>query len=145
MPTIGDLIDLRLAVSSTVAAAGGDGHGHPRRRDGARVPGQGSSGRPGGDGATPPQGVGGAGAGAVAPRPAVPKLSKDAYRRRKAAVEADLERLEGRRSLLEAALADPDVQSNFVELRRIGNELADVDGALAAAEEAWLLVEEAAP
>jgi hypothetical protein len=73
------------------------------------------------------------------------RLSKDAYRRRKAAVEADLERLQARKSLLEAALSDPDVQSNFVELRRIGNELADVDGALAAAEEAWLLVEEMAP
>jgi ATP-binding cassette subfamily F protein 3 len=134
-----------VGISAAVAAAGGDGHGHPRRRDGARVPGRGSSARPGGDGATPPQGDGDAGAGAAAPRPAAPKLSKDAYRRRKAAVEADLERLEGRRSLLEAALADPEVQSNFVELRRIGNELADVDGALAAAEEAWLLVEEAAP
>ena len=32
-----------------------------------------------------------------------------------------------------------------MELRRIGNELAEVDGALAAAEEAWLLVEEMAP
>ena len=73
------------------------------------------------------------------------KLSKDAYRRRKATVEADLERLESRKELLESALADPEVQANFVELRRIGNELAEVDGALAAAEEAWLLVEEMAP
>ena len=70
-----------------------------------------------------------------APRP---KLSKDAYRRQLAAAEADLTRLGLRKSHLELALADPVVQSNFVELRRVTSELADVDAALAAAEEAWL-------
>jgi hypothetical protein len=42
-------------------------------------------------------------------------------------------------------MADPEVQANFVELRRLSNELAEVDEALAAAEEAWLIVEEQAP
>ena len=111
-----------VRVSASVAAAG-DGHGHPRHAAAASV----------GAAAAPPA------------RGPVAKLSKDAYRRRKASVESDLERLGARKSLLEAALTDPDVQSNFVELRRIANELADVDGSLAAAEEAWLLIEEAAP
>ena len=88
-------------------------------------------------------GSGAIGSGAIA-RPA-PRLSKDTYRRRKGAVEADLERLGRRRSELEAAMADPEVQANFVELRRLSNELAEVDEALAAAEEAWLIVEEQAP
>ncbi len=139
------------AVSASVAAAGGDGHGR-RRHDGqhaapagapdARVAGGAGVAALGAGGAA--QAVAGPGSPAAA-RPPAKKLSKDAYRRRKATVEADLERLGARKALLEAALADPDVQSNFVELRRIGNELADVDGALAAAEEAWLLVEEMAP
>jgi hypothetical protein len=34
-------------------------------------------------------------------------------------VEADLERLGARRSALDAALADPEVLGNFVELRRV--------------------------
>ncbi|MEI8334112.1 MAG: ATP-binding cassette domain-containing protein, partial [Chloroflexota bacterium] len=76
---------------------------------------------------------------------AAPKLSKDAYRRRKLVVEADLERLGRRKGELETAIVDPEVQSNFVEMRRIANELADVDEALGAAEEAWLIVEEQAP
>ena len=37
------------------------------------------------------------------------------------------------------------VQSNFIELRRVTSELADVDTALAAAEEAWLVLAERAP
>ncbi|CAN5760202.1 ABC-F family ATP-binding cassette domain-containing protein [soil metagenome] len=74
-----------------------------------------------------------------------PKLSKDAYRRRKQVVEDDLTRLGLRKSQLELALGDPRVQSNFVELRRVTSELADVDQALAQAEDAWLVMEELAP
>ena len=59
--------------------------------------------------------------------------------------EAELTRLGLRRSHLELAMGDPDVQGNFVELRRIGSELADVDVALAAAEDAWLELEERRP
>jgi ATP-binding cassette subfamily F protein 3 len=73
------------------------------------------------------------------------KLSKDAYRRQLAAVEADLTRLGLRKNHLELALGDPAVQANFVELRRVTSELADVDTALAAAEESWLELEERAP
>ena len=73
------------------------------------------------------------------------RLSKDAYRRQKAATEADLTRLGLRRSHLELAMGDPEVQGNFVELRRIGSELADVDVALEAAEDAWLELEERRP
>jgi ATP-binding cassette subfamily F protein 3 len=73
------------------------------------------------------------------------KLSKDAYRRQKAIVDADLSRLGLRKSHLELAMADPTVASNFVELRRISSELVDVDQALANAEHAWLELEERAP
>ncbi len=73
------------------------------------------------------------------------KLSKDAYRRGRAAVDAELTRLGLRKSHLELALGDPAVGSNFVELRRITSELADVSVALEAAEEAWLELEERAP
>jgi len=73
------------------------------------------------------------------------KLSKDAYRRQKAVVDADLSRLGLRKSHLEFAMADPTVASNFVELRRISSELVDVDQALANAENAWLELEERAP
>jgi hypothetical protein len=72
-------------------------------------------------------------------------LSKNAYRRQKAAVDADLSRLGLRKSHLELAMADPAVASNFVELRRITSELVDVDRALAIAEDAWLEIEERAP
>ena len=41
--------------------------------------------------------------------------------------------------------ASPSVTANFVELRRVTSELADVDAALAAAEDAWLELEEQAP
>jgi ATP-binding cassette subfamily F protein 3 len=83
----------------------------------------------------------------AAPRPAprATKLSKDAYRRQKAVIEDDLTRLGLRRGHLELALADPAIAANFVELRRVTSELADVEQALAAAEEAWLLLEERAP
>ena len=42
-------------------------------------------------------------------------------------------------------MGDPAVQGNFVELRRVTSELADIDVALAAAEDAWLELEERAP
>ena len=58
-------------------------------------------------------------------------LSKDAYRRQRAVVDADLTRLGLRKSQLELALGRPDTQANFVELRRVASELADVDTALA--------------
>jgi ATP-binding cassette subfamily F protein 3 len=73
------------------------------------------------------------------------KLSKDAYRRQKASAEAELTRLGLRKSHLELSLGDPSVAANYVEMRRITSELADVEQALAAAEDAWLEVEERAP
>ncbi len=81
---------------------------------------------------------------AARPTPRV-TLSKDAYRRRRQAVEDDLTRLGLRKSQLELALSDPRVQSNFVELRRVSSELADVDAALAQAEDAWLVLADQAP
>ena len=75
----------------------------------------------------------------------MPKLSKDAYRRQREILDADLTRLGLRRSHLELALGDPSVRSNFVELRRVSSELADVESGLAAAEDAWLSLEERAP
>ena len=88
-----------------------------------------------------------AGPGTAPPRPRTrrPRLSKDAYRRRSAALETELTRLGLRKNHLELALGDPAVQANFVELRRVTSELADVDVALASAEEAWLELEEQAP
>jgi ATP-binding cassette subfamily F protein 3 len=77
------------------------------------------------------------------PRPA--RLSKDAYQRQKTALDAELTRLGLRKNHLELALGDPSVAANFVELRRVTSELADVDAALAAAEDAWLSLEERAP
>ena len=73
------------------------------------------------------------------------KLSKEAYRRQKVAVEADLTRLHLRKNHLELAMGDPAVASNFVELRRVSSELADIDAALASAEDAWLELEDRAP
>jgi hypothetical protein len=73
------------------------------------------------------------------------KLSKEAYRRQKSAAEAELTRLGLRRSHLELAMGDPSVQANFVEMRRVTSELADIDVALVAAEDAWLELEERAP
>ena len=52
---------------------------------------------------------------------------------------------EGQGLPLELALGDPAISANFVELRRVTSELADVDAALAAAEDAWLELEERAP
>jgi energy-coupling factor transporter ATP-binding protein EcfA2 len=74
-----------------------------------------------------------------------PKLSKDAYRRQRESVDGELTRLGLRKNHLELAMADPAVQSNFIELRRVTSELADVEVALAAAEDAWLALEERAP
>jgi ATP-binding cassette subfamily F protein 3 len=76
---------------------------------------------------------------------AATKLSKDTYRRRKAAVDEELTHLVERRRSLESAMQDPSVHGNFVELRRVSGELATVNDALAAAEEAWLELEETAP
>jgi ATP-binding cassette subfamily F protein 3 len=73
------------------------------------------------------------------------KLSKDAYRRQLASVEGELTRLGLRKTHLELAVGDPQVQANFVELRRVTSELADVEAALATAEEAWLDLEQRAP
>ena len=73
------------------------------------------------------------------------KLSKDAYRRQKGAVDADLTRLNLRKNHLELAMADPVVAGNFVEMRRVSSELADIEAALVAAEDAWLELEERAP
>jgi len=85
-----------------------------------------------------------------APKPAAratarPKLSKDAYRRRREALDAELARLGLRRSQLDLAMGQPSVAANFVEMRRVTSELADVERALAAAEDAWLELEEQAP
>ncbi|TAK02689.1 MAG: ABC transporter ATP-binding protein [Chloroflexota bacterium] len=74
-----------------------------------------------------------------------PKLSKDAYRRQREAIDAELTRLGLRKNHLELAIGDPGVRSNFVELRRITSELADVESALIIAEDAWLAIEERAP
>jgi len=73
------------------------------------------------------------------------RLSKDAYRRLKAGVDADLSRLGLRKSQLELAMATPGIAANFVEMRRVASELADVEQALAAVEDAWLDLEERAP
>ncbi len=74
-----------------------------------------------------------------------PKLSKEAYRRRREAVDAELARLGLRKSQLELAIGTPAIAANFVEMRRVTSELADVDRALAEAEDAWLELEEVAP
>jgi ATP-binding cassette subfamily F protein 3 len=73
------------------------------------------------------------------------RLSKDAYRRQRDAVDAELTRLGLRKNHLELELSRPAVQANFIELRRVSSELADVEAALGAAEDAWLALEERAP
>ena len=80
-------------------------------------------------------------AGAVAPAAPVAKLSKEQARRRRAAVEADLERYGLKKSQLELALLDPQVLASYTDLARVSSELADVAAALLAAEEAWLELE----
>jgi ATP-binding cassette, subfamily F, member 3 len=124
-------------------------HGGHTPAPGARKPGVAVGGRTHGDGARPGGGVvPSAAPGASAPvaeRPPVQKLSKDAYRRRKIQLDDELHRLAERKRQLESALQDPGVHGNFLELRRVSGELASVDQALAAAEQAWLEMEEAAP
>jgi ATPase subunit of ABC transporter with duplicated ATPase domains len=73
------------------------------------------------------------------------KLSKDAYRRQRESADAELTRLGLRKNHLELEMANPSIQANFIELRRVTSELADVEAALDSAEEAWLAVEERAP
>ena len=73
------------------------------------------------------------------------KLSKDAYRRQKIAVDAELTRLGLRKTQLELSMGSPAISANFVEMRRVASELADVEQALASAEDAWLELEERAP
>jgi len=73
------------------------------------------------------------------------KLSKDAYRRQKSVVDAELTRLGLRKTQLELSLGSPAITANFVEMRRVTSELADVEQALAVAEEAWLDLEDRAP
>jgi ATP-binding cassette subfamily F protein 3 len=75
----------------------------------------------------------------------LPRLSKDAYRRERARIETDLARLGERKMTLESGLSEPAVQANFVELRRLSSELAEVNAALDLAEDAWLTLEERAP
>ena len=82
---------------------------------------------------------------AKAPARARPKLSKDAYRRRREALDLELGRLGLRKSQLELSMGMPSVTANFVEMRRVTSELADVERALADAEDAWLELEELAP
>jgi ATP-binding cassette, subfamily F, member 3 len=73
------------------------------------------------------------------------RLSKDAYRRQRESIDAELTRLGLRKNHLELELSKPTVQANFIELRRVSSELADVESALGAAEDAWLALEERAP
>jgi len=73
------------------------------------------------------------------------KLSKDLYRRRKAAIDEELAHLYDRKRQLETALGDPAVHGNFMELRRVTSELATVNEGLEAAEVAWLEMAESAP
>jgi hypothetical protein len=84
-------------------------------------------------------------AGKAVVRPRQPKLSKDAYRKQRAFVDGEVTRLGLRKNHLELALGDPAVGANFIELRRITSELADVSAGLEAAEEAWLELEDRAP
>ena len=89
------------------------------------------------------------GAAAAPAKPAKPvrreRLSKDAYRRQRETLDAELSRLGLRKSHLELAMSDPTVAANFVEMRRVTSELVDVDAALTVAEDAWLELEERAP
>ncbi len=114
-----------------------------RLRGGSR---RGPFGPSAGTGAPSPETAGSNGSAAPPrPRPKREKLSKDAYRKQKAAVESDLTRLNLRRNHLELAMSDPAVAANFVEMRRVTSELADIEVALGTAEDVWLSVEERAP
>ena len=76
-------------------------------------------------------------AGVVKPE----RLSKEQARRRRAAIESDLERHGLRKGQLELAMLDPKVISSYTELAKVASELADVTAALQEAEEAWLALE----
>jgi ATP-binding cassette subfamily F protein 3 len=148
----------RAAVSDGWTVAGAIDREARRLRPGGDFPGRaGRSGPAPSDSEPPRERVGSGSAGAAtavaiaSPAPARraaargPKLSKDAYRRQRESVDGELTRLGLRKNHLELAMADPAVQSNFIELRRVTSELADVEVALAAAEDAWLALEERAP
>jgi ATP-binding cassette, subfamily F, member 3 len=133
-------------------ASGGEGY-VAGRADRARTPAAAAAGARGSG-----PGVGATGASGAAPaattatngrapesRPKVARLSKDAYRRQRETIDAELTRLGLRKNHLELELTKPAVQSNFIELRRVSSELADVETALRAAEDAWLALEERAP
>ncbi len=83
----------------------------------------------------------------AASRPVVrrEKLSKDAYKRQRAQVDGELTRLGLRKTQLELSMGSPAIAANFVEMRRVTSELADVERSLATAEDAWLELEERAP
>ena len=126
-------VRVRAAVAEDPSS---DGNGsRPRSRVGGR------------DGAAPaaPGAAGGDGVRSSTRAPKAARLSKDAYRRQRETLDAELTRLGLRKNHLELAIGDRAVQSNFVELRRVTSELADVEAALEAAEDAWLVLEERAP
>jgi ATP-binding cassette subfamily F protein 3 len=125
--------------------SGGRSASESGARVGVRTPVGRADGGPGSRGPMPPAAAGSTPRPAGRPRRRLEKLSKDASRRQKAGVEAELTRLGLRKSHLELAMGDPSVQANFVELRRITSELADIETALGAAEDAWLELEERAP
>jgi ATPase subunit of ABC transporter with duplicated ATPase domains len=132
----------RLQPAGVASRGAGAGRGHSTNGTGARVASPASARRDGTEASAAPVPVS---AAAAPPRPRVAKLSKDAYRRQKESIDAELTRLGLRKNHLELELSRPAVQSNFIELRRVTSELADVDVALATAEEAWLALEERAP
>src|SRR4029079_15196664 len=104
--------------------------------------------RPRPPGARGTEGGGGGGrAGRDGRRPgkAEGRLSKDAYRRQRDLVDAELTRLGSRKNHLELELSRPAVQANFIELRRVSSELADVETALGAAEDHWPALQDHAP
>jgi ATP-binding cassette subfamily F protein 3 len=123
------------SLPATVPSRGGNG------RRGSVVPEGGRGNGRGSRGAVPAGRVPSSSGRGARPAP----LSKDAYRRQQRVVEEDLTRLGLRKGQLELALGDPGIQANFVELRRLSSELADVDQALGQAEEAWLSLAERAP
>ncbi|HET7031288.1 MAG TPA: ABC-F family ATP-binding cassette domain-containing protein [Candidatus Limnocylindrales bacterium] len=98
-----------------------------------------------GTAAIAPAGTGRAAGRSTAATPRRERLSKDAYRRQRAALDAELTRLGLRKTQLELSMGSPAIAANFVEMRRVTSELADVEGALAAAEDLWLELEERAP
>ncbi len=131
-PTAGTVAGRRTPVSTSGRRAVATGHDA-----GATLPASGGS--------SATSGGAGPSAMAVARPKRREKLSKEAYKRQKSTLEAELTRLGLRKNHLELAMGDPAVAANFVELRRVTSELADVDTALAVAEDQWLELEERAP